>query len=95
MQIDRLYPLLKIGFEFNGRQHYEYNPYMHQTEEAFLYLQQCDKLKRKLLKQLGYRLITIKYDKKITKGYLVRRLEEEGLMEYLKKKTKVNDKYDY
>lgn len=95
MQVDRLYPRLKIGFEFNGRQHYEYNPYMHQTEEAFQYLQKCDRLKKKLLKQLGYKLIVIKYDKKITKGYLVRRLEEEALMEYLKKKTKVIDQYDY
>lgn len=95
MQIDRLYPRLKLGFEFNGRQHYEFNAYMHQTQEAFEYLQTCDRLKNKLLKQLGYKLITIKYDKKITKGYLVRRLEEEGLMEDLKKKTKVNDRYDY
>lgn len=93
MQVDRLYPRLKLGFEFNGRQHYEYNSYMHQTQEAFEYLQKCDRLKRKLLKQLGYKLIVIKYDKKITKGYLVRRLEEEGVLDQLKKTTKVNDHY--
>lgn len=94
MQIDRLYPRLKIGFEFNGRQHYEFNPYMHKTQEAFEYLQQCDRIKAKLLKQLGYTLISIKYDKTITKGYLVRRLEEEGLMPLLKQQTKVDDKYE-
>ena len=95
MQIDRLYPRLKLGFEFNGRQHYEYNPYMHQTKEAFEYLQECDRRKNKLLKKLGYKLITIKYDKKITKGYLIRRLEEEGVMNEVKSKTLVNDKYEY
>lgn len=94
MQIDRLYPRLKLGFEYDGRQHYEYNAYMHKNKEAFEYLQQCDKLKTKLLEDLGYTLIRIRYDKKLTKGYLVRRLKEEGLLDGIKRKTRVNDQYE-
>lgn len=89
MQVDRLYPKLKLGFEFNGRQHYEYNSFMHSTPEAFEYLQTCDKRKAKLLKQLGYTLISIKYDKAVTREYLYKRLEEAGLIEELKKITRV------
>lgn len=94
MQVDRLYPKLKLAFEYNGAQHYEFNAFMHKTQADFEYLQRCDKLKAKLMKQMGYALISIRYDKKLTKGYLVRRLREEGLLEGLKRKTKVVDTYE-
>lgn len=87
LQLDRYYPELKLAFEFNGRQHYEYNPYMHKDREAFEYLQRCDRKKRRECKRHGIHLITIKYTKTITKEYLIRRLQEEGILEEIKRKT--------
>lgn len=95
MQMDRYYPDLKLAFEFQGKQHYQFNSYMHSSKESFEYLKTCDALKAKLLKQRGIRLITIKYDKEITLGYLVRRLKEEGILDDLRQKTTVREELGY
>lgn len=89
LQLDRYYPDLKVAFEFNGRQHYEYNPYMHETEENFRYLQRCDIKKRRECKKRGVTLITIKYTKKITDDYLIKRLEQEGVISDIEQQTMV------
>ncbi len=94
MQLDMFFPKLNLAFEFNGRQHYTYNSYMHKTKEAFEYLRACDKLKARLCVEQGINLLTIKYDKDITKGYLIRRLQEEGLLDKLKAITIVDDTYE-
>jgi hypothetical protein len=91
MQFDRYYPDLKLAFEMNGRQHYTFNQYLHQTKEAFEYLQQCDRLKAKLAKKRGIHLVAIKYDRELSHGYLIRRLREEGILDELKKRTVVRD----
>lgn len=79
LQLDRYYPDLKVAFEYNGRQHYEYNSYMHRNVEAFEYLQKCDIKKRRECRRQGIKLITIKYTKEITPEYLIGRLEEAGI----------------
>jgi hypothetical protein len=79
LQLDRYYPELKLAFEFNGRQHYEFNRYMHKDYKAFEYLQECDKKKRKDCKKHGVTLITIKYNKIITEEYLLKRLKHAGV----------------
>lgn len=91
MQIDRLYPDLKLAFEYNGKQHYYYNPRMHRSRKAFAYLKACDRQKAKILKARGYCLITIRYDRKLTKEYLIRRLRQAGILDELKRKTRVVD----
>lgn len=89
LQLDRYYPDLKLAFEFDGSQHSEYNPFMHSSQAAFQYLQECDALKDYLCKKLGIRLIRIKHDKKLTKAYLIERLRAESILEELKRKTEV------
>ena len=89
LQLDRYYPTLKIGFEFNGRQHYEFNPYMHKDLAAFEYLQACDKRKIRDCKKHGVTLITIKYNKIITKDYVITRLKDAGVMPTVRKNTKI------
>ncbi len=89
LQLDRYYPDLNLGFEMNGRQHYEFNRYMHKDEEAFEYLQECDRRKRKECKRNGVTLITIKYNKTITKEYLVKRFRQAGILSDIKKQTTV------
>lgn len=89
LQLDRYYPDLNIAFEYNGRQHYEFNPYMHKNRAAFEYLRKCDLAKRRECKERGVTLITIKYTKRITKEYLLNRLEQLDLLEYIKEQTLV------
>lgn len=76
MQLDRYYPELKLGFEYDGRQHYIFNSYFHRNKKQFKYLQNCDQLKTELCEKRDVTLIRIKYNKKITKEYLQLKLKE-------------------
>lgn len=89
LQLDRYYPELKLAFEFNGRQHYEFNRYMHKDQKAFEYLQECDSKKRRECKRNGVTLITIKYNKAITKEYLVKRFKQSGIHADIKRETRI------
>lgn len=80
LQLDRFYPDLNVAFEYNGRQHYEYNSYMHTSREAFEYLRKCDVRKKRECRRKGITLISIKYTKEITKEYLINRLKENGVI---------------
>lgn len=91
LQLDRYYPSLRLAFEYNGRQHYEYNSYMHKNEAAFEYLQRCDLRKRKECKRRGITLISIKYTKKITSEYLLGRLDNAGILDTILRKTIVRE----
>lgn len=88
LQLDRYYPELKLAFEFQGRQHYEFNPYMHKDRAAFEYLRKCDAKKKRICKERGITLIAIKYTKTITKDYLIKRLDQAGLTKYIQKRTR-------
>ncbi len=91
IQLDRYYPELGFAIEVQGQQHYKYSTYFHATEEAFKYLQECDKLKVKLCQQRSIKLIHIRYDRTITKEYLIRRLTDEGIMDNIRAMTEVNE----
>ena len=94
LQLDRYYPDLKLAFEFDGAQHKSYNPYMHKTKAAFEYLQQCDRMKNEYCKALGIHLVRISHEKKITKAYIVERLEAEGILSNLRQQTYINEALD-
>jgi hypothetical protein len=91
LQLDRYYPDLKIAFEYDGEQHKTYNPYMHKTQAAFAYLQECDRMKNEYCKALGIHLIRISHEKKITKQYILERLDAEGMLSKLRKKTHTDE----
>lgn len=91
LQLDRYYPDLKLAFEYNGRQHYEYNSYMHKDEAAFEYLQRCDLKKRRDCRRKGITLITVKYTKKVTSEYLLKRLYESDVLNDISRKTIVRE----
>jgi hypothetical protein len=75
MQYDIYYPDLKLAFEYQGKQHYHYSSYFFKDEKQFKYLQKCDRLKKKLSKELGITLIVIDYKKKITPEYIIKRIK--------------------
>ena len=70
MQLDRYYPTLKLAFEYQGSQHYEYSKYISRTEEKFRYYKECDELKKELCKKKGVTLVEISYKDKITVDFL-------------------------
>ena len=70
LQLDRFYPELKIAFEIQGRQHYEFEAAIHRTEENFNYLLECDKIKRETCKDKEIILIAIHYGDTINKENL-------------------------
>ena len=56
MEIDGFNEELMMGFEFQGRQHFEYIPYWHKTKEKFEYDQKADEYKRKILLDKGIKM---------------------------------------
>lgn len=95
MQLDRYYPELKLAWEYDGRQHHEYNSYFHKTKQQFEYLQKCDVLKSKLCAESGVTLIRIRYDKKLTHEYILSRIRDTNpkLFNSLVKKDILNLTY--
>lgn len=65
LEIDCYNDELKIGVEYNGRQHYEFIPFFHKTKETFRNQQYRDELKRRMCKNNGIFLIEIPYTVKV------------------------------
>ena len=61
LEIDVCNMNLKIGVEYNGRQHYEYTKGMHSSKEAFRNQQYRDLIKRQMCKENGFTLIEVPY----------------------------------
>ena len=59
LELDYYIDELKIGFEIQGRQHYEYTPYFHANYEAFEQRKLYDQEKRDLCYGNGVRLVEI------------------------------------
>ena len=66
LQLDRYYPDLKLAFEFDGKQHSEYNKYIHKSKKNFEYYKECDRLKEQNCKTKGITLIRIAWNYKIS-----------------------------
>lgn len=52
---------LKLAFEYNGSQHYEYNKFFHRHNIDFEYQRVSDKYKRNICEKHGITVITIPY----------------------------------
>jgi len=66
LEIDCYIPDLRLGFEYNGEQHYNYPNAFHKTEEEFNKQIERDKVKNELAIKNNIKLITIKFDEDIT-----------------------------
>lgn len=75
-EIDCYIPELKIGFEYNGKQHYEQVNVFHQTNQEFNQQLERDKIKREIADKKGIKLITIKYDEKLNSELIKSKLKE-------------------
>lgn len=69
---------LKLAFEYNGRQHYEFVPHFHKNKEAFRNQQYRDVMKHKKCQENGITLITIPYTVKHIEEYIRQQLPLYG-----------------
>lgn len=76
LEIDCYIPELKIGFEYNGKQHYEHVKIFHKTLEDFEKQKERDIEKRKRAAVKGIKIITIKYDEEVTEEVINLKLKE-------------------
>jgi len=61
LEFDGYNPILKIAFEYNGKQHYEFPNGFHKTKEEFIEQVRKDIYKRQIAAEQGIYLITIPY----------------------------------
>jgi len=61
LELDGYCDDLKLAFEYQGQQHYEYNKHFHKTPEDFVNRQKLDRLKLKLCKDHEISVILIPY----------------------------------
>jgi len=78
LELDGYNEELKLAFEYNGKQHYEYIPsYFHREgEHKFIKQQERDKLKIEICNKLGIKVIVIPYQYDYT--------DEDKLRSYIK-----------
>lgn len=75
LEIDCYIPELKLGFEYNGLQHYEHVEIFHKTKEDFEAQKQRDVEKLRRAKEKGIKIITIRYDELVTKEVIEGKLK--------------------
>lgn len=61
LELDMYCDELNIALEYNGKQHYEYVNYFHNTNEDFIRQQERDKCKKELCEKNNVKLICIPY----------------------------------
>ncbi len=74
-----------LAFEFNGSQHYFYQPRYHKDFNDYEYQLKKDEIKKGLCKKNGIVLITIPWDIKEEnlESFIIKKLYENGLYYYL------------
>jgi hypothetical protein len=74
LELDLYDPVTKIAIEFNGKQHYEYVPFFHQTQERFEAQKRRDAYKVQRCTELGIKLIIIPWYQANIERYLLSEL---------------------
>src|SRR3989344_1521587 len=78
LEIDCYNDEMKLGLEYNGKQHYEYTPFFHRNFETFRNQQYRDELKRRICRENGIFLIEVPYTIKLEnmKGFILEELQK-------------------
>lgn len=74
LKLDVYCPSYKIGFEYHGIQHYEYNKMFFESREEFLEAQKRDERKLNLCSEQGILLVVFRYDDKLTEDSVYDRI---------------------
>lgn len=78
LEIDCYNDDLKLGIEYQGRQHYEFCPYFHKTKDSFYNQKYRDDDKRRKCTDHGITLIEVPYNVKDIRGFLITELLNAG-----------------
>lgn len=80
LEIDCYCADLRLGLEFNGKQHYEFVPVMHKTKDAFRAQQYRDHMKKEMCEKQGIKLIEVPYwiPEDNLQAYIVQELRKFG-----------------
>ena len=76
LEIDCYNEELKLGLEFQGRQHYYYTPHFHRTENDFVKQVQRDQMKREMCRKNGVTLIEVPFNVENKYSFIVSKLKE-------------------
>jgi hypothetical protein len=81
LELDGYNEELKVGFEYQGQQHYKFCKHVHATQEDFEAQQARDEWKAEKCKELGITLIAIPYTVKfyMLQKFIYTKLKEHGL----------------
>jgi len=61
LELDCFEADMRLGLEYNGRQHYEYTSFFHKNKEQFYNQKYRDDMKQRMCKDNGITLITVPY----------------------------------
>lgn len=74
--LDIYLPRLKIAFEFDGLQHFQYTEHFHGTRENFIKARKRDVQKDDLCRKLGIALVRVAYNEDMTKELVHKKVME-------------------
>lgn len=80
LEFDGYCQRLKLAFEYDGIQHFEYPNIFHQTHRQFESQRRIDEMKNRKCKIYGVTLIRIKYNIENLEGYIKQRLKEKNFI---------------
>jgi hypothetical protein len=80
LELDGYNDKLKLAFEYQGQQHYNFSPYFHKSQEDFANQVYRDKLKKELCEKNNITLIEIPYNIEYgdLEDYIKMKLHDEG-----------------
>ena len=80
LELDILIPELRIGFEYQGEQHYKRLPHWQKSPEAFSAQQERDNKKAQLCQQLGIHLVHLNAKDKLDRLSILLKLRTTGAL---------------
>ena len=83
LELDMFNPHLKIACEYNGKQHYHFNKWMHNNSHTnFHNMQYRDNIKRDVCKKLGIYLLEVPYTIPVSEieTFIVSKLKNKNLI---------------
>lgn len=80
LELDCYNQALGLAVEYSGKQHYEYNTFMHKNKDAFYNQKYRDELKSRMCKDHNVCLIVVSYKVKLEdiEKYLIQELQQYG-----------------
>jgi len=92
LQIDGYNKELKLGFEYQGRQHFIYVEFFHRTKENFEYIKSNDCIKKKILKNRNIFMLYPTYllKKENYKSYVLSKIKNTKFEDFVDKNIEIS-----